>query len=109
MLSAWQTSDALVLAHPFFLFCFTLGIEVAFGCLLVKASLAVIKLKEEDLKSVKLCLEFCVALKSSKATAKRKQIKEGISTFSWGKEESITSSIAAKKDNKNSDLGNKGA
>lgn len=53
--------------------------------LVAQAFLAVIKLKEEDLKSVKLWLEFCVALKSSKATAKRKQTKDGITTFSWGR------------------------
>lgn len=77
--------------------------------LFARASLAVIKLKEEDLKSVKLCLEFCVTLKSSKATAERKQIEESITAFSWQKEKRITSSIAAKKDNTNSDLGNEEA
>lgn len=77
--------------------------------LFAQASLTVIKPKEEDLKSMKLCLEFCVTLKSSKATAERKQIEEGITAFSWQKEKRITSSIAAKKDNTNSDLGNKEA
>jgi len=77
--------------------------------LVAKPSLAVIKLKEEDLKSAKLCLEFCVTLKSPKATAKRKQIREGFTTFSWGEGKSIASSIAAKKGHTHSDLGNKGA
>lgn len=71
-----------------------------------QASLTVIEPKEEDLKSVKLCVEFCVTLKSSKATAERKQTEEGITAFT---ERRITGSIAAKKDNTNSDLGNKEA
>lgn len=49
--------------------------------LFAQASLTVIKPKEEDLKSVKLCIEFCVTPKSSKATAERKQTEECITVF----------------------------
>lgn len=49
--------------------------------MLVAQALTVIKPKEEILESVKFCLNFCVTLKSSKAAAKRKQIKVDITIF----------------------------
>lgn len=53
-----------------------------------QASLAVIKLKEKGLMSGRICLQFCVSLETSQATAKRKWAKKGITTlfFPGGKE-----------------------
>lgn len=65
--------------------------------LVAQPSLAVIKPKEEDLKSVKLCLEFCVSLKSSKATAKRKQIKKALLLFLGGRGKALPVASLLKK------------
>lgn len=65
-------------------------------------SLAVIKLKEENLKSMKLCLRFCVTLKSSEATAKRNKLKAALLLFLGGGGEGLLSSTAAKKVDTNS-------